>query len=130
MTTKVTKRDYFEQIITLAEAADRNDIVTFAQKEIEALERKKVKARENAAKKRASEDGLTDAVLAAVTDEPMTIADIAANVQYDGEFSVSKVSYRLNKLWDKGNGVLEKGEIVIKNEEGGKSRKVVAYKLA
>ena len=128
--TKITKRERFAEIIELAEAADRIDLVEFAEKEIAALDKKAAKARERAAEKKAEVDGLTEAVLAAVTDEPMTIADIAANVQYDEEFTVSKVSYRLNKLWDKGNGVLEKGEIVIKSEDGGKSRKVVAYRRA
>ena len=127
--TKITKKNYFEQIITLAEAADREDIVEFARKEIEALDRKAAKAKERAADKKAETDALTEVVVECVTDEFETIADIAARVLGTGaEATVSKISYRLNKL-AKDVGSVEKGEVTVKDENG-KSRKLVAYRIA
>ena len=41
MEKKLTKRDYFNQIINLATANDREDIVEFAKHEIELLDKKK-----------------------------------------------------------------------------------------
>ena len=126
--TKTTKKDYFEQIITLAEDADRQDIVEFAQKEIEALERKAAKAKERAADKKAEADTLTEVVAECVTDEFETIADIAARVLETGvDATVSKISYRLNKL-AKEVGSVEKGEVTVKDESG-KSRHLVAYRI-
>ena len=126
--TKPTKKDYFEQIITLAEDADRQDIVEFAQKEIEALERKAAKAKERAADKKAEADTLTEVVAECVTDEFETIADIAARVLETGvDATISKISYRLNKL-AKEVGSVEKGEVTVKDESG-KSRKLVAYRI-
>ena len=126
--TKTTKKDYFEQIITLAEDADRQDIVEFAQKEIEALERKAAKAKERAADKKAEADTLTEVVAECVTDEFETIADIAARVLETGvDATISKISYRLNKL-AKEVGSVEKGEVTVKDESG-KSRKLVAYRI-
>lgn len=127
--TKITKKNYFEQIITLAEDADRQDIVEFAQKEIEALDRKAAKAKERAADKKAETDALTEVVAECVTDEFESIADIAARVLETGvDATVSKISYRLNKL-AKEVGSIEKGEVTVK-DEGGKSRKLVAYRIA
>lgn len=41
METKITKRNYFEMVIALAQKEGRNDLVQFAQHEIELLDNKK-----------------------------------------------------------------------------------------
>ena len=127
---KMTKREKFEAIKTLVETGvlevDATVLVEFCEKEIESLDSKAVKAKERAAAKKAEADGLLDAVKATLTDEFQTIADIAVKVE-DADATVAKVTYRLTKLVEA--GVAEKTEISVAGVEGGKARKVKAYRL-
>ena len=93
--------------------------------EIELLDNKAAKAKETAAKKKTEGDALTDAVMAALTDEFCTIADIAERVEFDGEFSAAKVQYRLGALVKNGTAVKEQ----ITVGEGENKRKLMGYKL-
>jgi uncharacterized protein with PhoU and TrkA domain len=107
---------------------DIADIKEFCEKEIAALDRKAAKAKERAATKAAEADALTGLVEAALsTDEFKPIADIAAIVaESDGDATVSKVTYRLSKLVK--DGVAEKSEVTVPGKDGGKARKVMAYR--
>ena len=76
MKNKVTKRDFYNAIIALADVNGgeingiaAEEIKTFAAKEIELLDKKAAKAKERAATKRAEGDELTDAVRAALKQE-------------------------------------------------------------
>lgn len=123
-TDKLTDRKIYTAIVEgTFEDLDVDTIVAWAQKKIEQLDHKAAKAKETAAKKKAEGDALTDAVLAAVTGEFETIADIAARIEGE-DVSLSKVAYRLNAAFKAGK--LDKGEIVISGEKG--KRKVVAYR--
>ena len=130
-TTKMTKREIYEAMIegfkTGEFAIDADTAIEHFEKEIALLDKKAVKAKETAAKKRAEGDELTAAVRAALTDEFQTLADIVAAIN-DPEITVAKVQVRANNLFK--NGEAEKGEITIPATEGGKSSKRVAYKLA
>ena len=101
------------------------DYVGFFEKEIAALEKKAVKAKETQAKKKAEGDELTDRIAGVLTDEFATISDIVKALG-DEDVSNQKASYRLGKLAEAGKAV--KGELNVGGE--GKARKVVAYKLA
>lgn len=120
----MTKRDYFNEIKELAMDAGRTDIAEFCDHQVELLDNKAAKAKENAAKRKAEGDVLTDAIRAVLTDELTSITDIAAKIEGE-DVTVSKVSYRLNALAKAGEAT--KGEISIAGSEGAKSRKVVAY---
>ena len=130
---KITKREMYEAIAagvksgTFAYSAD--DIADFCNKEIAALDRKAAKAKERAATKAAEADGLMAIVVnALVADEYRTIADIAAIVaETDPDATVSKVTYRLTQLVK--NEMAEKSEVTVPGANGGKARKVVAYRL-
>lgn len=135
--TKMTKRNVFDALINFANGGelayetadgmmdiDMDALRTFAEHEIELLEKKALKAKDTAAKKRAEGDELANAVAAALTDEFQSIAEITAQVEGE-DVTVSKVSYRLNALAK--NGRAEKGEVVVTSESG-KSKKVVGYK--
>ena len=124
MTTKMTKRDYFNEIKELALEAGRVDIVDFCDRQVELLDSKAAKAKETAAKRKAEGDELTDAIRSVLTSEFTTIADIAAKLEGE-DVTVSKVSYRLNALAKAGEAT--KGELSIAGGEGTKARKVVAY---
>lgn len=125
-TDKLTDRKIYTAIVEgTFEDLDVDTIVAWAQKKIDQLDHKAEKAKENAAKKKAEGDALTEAILAAVTSEFETIADIAARIEGE-DVTASKVAYRLNAAAKA--GTLEKGEMTIEGD-GGKKRKVVAYRL-
>lgn len=123
-TTKITKKDNFIEIVNVLETAGRTDLADVIKHEIELLENKAAKAKATAAKKKVEGDELTDAVLAALTDELTTIGDITEKVVFDGEISNAKVQYRLNQLVNRGDAVKEQVTV------GEDKRKLQAYKLA
>ena len=129
--TKITKREYFEAIIEAMETGeiklDPKAVAEFCRHEIELIDNKNAKAKERAATKAKEADTLQEKVLAALSDELESIADIAAKIG-DEEATVSKVSYRLNNLVKEGTAV--KGEITIPKTETSKARRVVAFALA
>ena len=134
---KITKREMFEAIKGLAESGalhmqDFNEAISdtavaeFCENEITLLDKKTIKAKESAAKKRAEGDDLTDAVRSALaTDEFEPIAEIAARIE-GPDVTVSKVTYRLTQLVK--NGEAEKQEIEVAGGEGVKKRKVMGYR--
>ena len=137
---KVTKKDMFMAIRKMAEdgnmhiedfAENITDtmVVEFCDSEIEKLEKKKAKAQETAAAKKAEGDALTAAVRVAMsTTDFEPIADIAAKVVIEGEeVTASKVQYRLTQLVK--NQIAEKDQITIPAIEGQKARKIMGYRL-
>ncbi len=134
MEKKITKREMFEAIANGVKTGDWNvavdEITAFCEKEIEALDKKALKAKERAAEKRAAGDELTEAVKAALTDEFATRADIAAKVAetYGEDATIAKVGYRLTQL--AASGVAESTDIKIAATETSKARTVKGYKLA
>ena len=62
----------------------------------------------------------------ALTHEFEPIAEIAARIEGD-DVTVSKCTYRLNKLVD--NGVAEKQPIKVPGSDGKKTRTIQGYKL-
>ena len=123
-TDKLTERKIYTAIANgTLEDLDVDAVVEWAEKKIAQLDSKAVKAKENAEKKKAEGDALTDAVLASLTTEFEPIAEIASRIEGD-DATLSKVSYRLNAAYKAGK--IEKGEIVLTGEKG--KRKVVAYR--
>lgn len=136
MENKITKRDMFVAIRTLAEAGSihiadvcenitDDMIIEFCDNEVELLDKKASKAKERAATKKAEGDELTETVYQAMTEEFEPIADITARIN-DENVSVAKVQYRLRKLAEAGK--VEKTELTIPATEGGKARKIVGYR--
>lgn len=119
---KMTKKELYNVIKEAM--ADNADVVAFCEKEIAALDNKAIKAKERAAKKAAEGDALMDAVLAVLSDEPMTGAEILDAVN-DENATVSKVIYRANALVKDGKAA--KCEVVVTDENGAKPRKLVAF---
>lgn len=126
MEKKITKKMMFEEVIVMAEAAGRTDIVEFAEKEIIALDKKAAKAKETAAKKRAESDELMEVVKSLLTDEFQTLGDIAAQIEGE-DITVAKVTARMTKLVKSGCAVKE--EVSVEGADGKKHKKM-AYKVA
>ena len=129
---KITKREMFEAIKETFETGtckfDAATVMAFCDKEIASLDSKAAKAKERAAAKKAEADVLMDQVRDALTGEFQTIADIAAAVaEVNADATVSKTTYRLTKLVEA--NVAEKTQVSIPGTDGGKTRKVQAYRL-
>lgn len=123
-TEKITERKIYTAIVEgTFEDLDVDTVVAWAEKKIAQLDHKAAKAKENAEKKKAEGDALTEMVLASLTTEFEPIAEIASRIEGD-DVTLSKVSYRLNAAYKAGK--IEKGEVVLTGEKG--KRKVVAYR--
>lgn len=142
MNDKATKRQMFEALINFANGGameytdEKTDSVmeitdealrVFAEHEIELLDKKAVKAKESAAKRK-KEDSLYAVVKDALTDEFKTIADVTEDILAAGheDVTVAKVTYRLNKLVEAGEA--EKTPMKIGGGDKGKARTVQAYR--
>ena len=132
---KLTKRNVFEALVNYATEGAMEfekdgamievtpeEVKAFAEKEIALLDKKAAKAKERGAKKKEERDELCDAVLAVLTDEYATIADVAEAIEGE-DVTASKVTYRLNKLV--AAGLAEKADIKVGDE---KKRTVKGYK--
>ena len=127
---KITKKEMYEAFIAFVATGemkyDKDEYIDFCQKEIELLEKKAVKAKETAAKKKAEGDQLTSAVYEVLSAEDFEpIADIAARIEGD-DVTIAKVTYRLSSLVKAGKA--EKSEIEVAGGEGQKKRKIAAYR--
>lgn len=123
---KKTKREILVELLDIPAISENEIYAEFCQNEIELLDKKAIKAKENAAKKRAEADELTDAVEAALSEESFeSIAEITAKIE-GADVTASKVTYRLTQLVK--NGVAEKQEISIPGGEGQKARKIQGYR--
>lgn len=123
MEKKVTKKDMFAEIITLARENGRVDIEEFCEVQIEQLNRKAEKAKERKAEKAANGDALKDAIAAVLTEDLQTAADITEKVMDAGEdVSRAKVVARLTKLVKEGVA----GKMQVKVDK----KRVMAYALA
>ena len=129
---KITKREMFEAIKETFETGsckfDAATVMAFCDKEIASLDAKATKAKERAAAKKAEADVLMGQVEGVLTGEFQTIADIAAAVaEVNADATVSKVTYRLTKLVEA--GVAEKTDVSVPGVDGGKARKVKAFRI-
>lgn len=125
--TKITKRDYYNEIIKAMTTGefdiDPELIAQFCKDEIALLDKKAAKAKERNAAKAAEADTLLAFVEAALsTDEFKTIKDITdAVLVYDPDATTSKVTNRLTKLINA--EIAEKQEVSVTNANGSKSKR-------
>lgn len=126
-TTKITKKMRYEGLIDILKNIDADvEYIEFCENEIALLDKKAVKAKEAAAKKKAESDELMDAVEAVLSaTEFESIATITSRIDGD-EVTAAKVTYRLTQLVK--NGVAEKQEISVAGGEGTKARKLNGYR--
>jgi len=125
-TVKKTKAMYFaelrEMVLAVVEdKAQQDELVEFIDKQIETLEKRKVAAAERAEKKKAESDAMTDAILAQIGDELITVDEIVVALDSE-EVTRNKVTARLGKLVKAGTIVKEAVKV-----DGNKR---MAYRLA
>lgn len=124
--TKKTKAMYFAElremvVAAVEDQAQRDELVEFIDKQVETLEKRKAAAAERAAQKKVESDTMTDAILAQIGTEPITVDEIVAALD-DETVTRNKVTARLGKLVKAGTIVKE----AVKVENG----KRMAYRLA
>lgn len=125
-TVKKTKAMYFAELremvlAAVKDQAQRDELVEFIDKQIETLEKRKVAAAERAEKKKAESDAMTDAILAQIGNELITVDEIVIALDSE-EVTRNKVTARLGKLVKAGTIVKEAVKV-----EGNKR---MAYRLA
>ena len=125
-TVKKTKAMYFAELREMVIAAvedqeQQNELVEFIDKQIEVLEKRKVAAAERAEKKRAESDALTEAILAQIGEELITVDEIVLALDSE-DVTRNKVTARLGKLVKA--GTIEKESVKV---EGNKR---MAYRIA
>jgi hypothetical protein len=130
--TKMTEREMYTMIRDAFEngtPVDVNEVIEFTNKKIAALDKRAAKAKERAAAKRAETDVIYEAVMGALGDTVITIADIEAAIKDSTpDATPGKISNRLMKLVD--NGIAVREEITVPSKTGGRARKLQGYKLA
>lgn len=123
MEKKITKKDYFAmvaEIVDNSNAENKDELMEFIEKQVEALDKKAAKAKERAAEKKAEGDALRDKVEAVLTNEVQVIDQIVEAIG-DEEVTRNKVVARLTQL--------VKADIAVKEEVKSGSKKVMGYKL-
>ena len=124
-TVKKTKAMHFAELremvlAAVEDQAQQDELVEFIDKQIETLEKRKVAAAERAEKKKAESDAMTDAILAQIGDELITVDEIVIALDSE-EVTRNKVTARLGKLVKAGTIVKEAVKV-----EGNKR---MAYRL-
>ena len=124
---KKTKVMYFTELKDMVMEAEevtdelKDELVDFIDKQIEAIEKRKVAAAARAEKKKAEADALTDEIFALMTEDFMT-ADEIVDMLDDETITRNKVTARLAKLIN--------AEKVVKETIKVDGKRKMAYKLA
>ena len=125
-TVKKTKAMYFAELremvlAAVEDQAQQDELVEFIDKQIETLEKRKVAAAERAEKKKAESDAMTDAILAQIGNELITVDEIVVALDSE-EVTRNKVTARLGKL--------VKAGVIVKEAVKVEGNKRMAYRLA
>lgn len=125
-TVKKTKAMYFAELremvlAAVEDQAQQDELVEFIDKQIETLEKRKVAAAERAEKKKAESDAMTDAILAQIGNELITVDEIVIALDSE-EVTRNKVTARLGKL--------VKAGVIVKEAVKVEGNKRMAYRLA
>ena len=103
MANKMTQKDYFNEIIALARANDRMDIVTFAEGRIEALNKKS--GSKKPTKTQEENVSLKEEIVSVLTSEGATVTEIQTKSETLGTLSNQRVSALVKQLVEAGRVV-------------------------
>lgn len=137
---KPTKKANYSAILAILNAAESNGLeldgteITydslrdFVEHEVELLDNKAAAAAKRAAAKKVEGDALREKIYDVLTDEPMTINEIVKALD-DEDISAQMVTARLTQLASpEVNRVVKETVTVLASSEGGKSKKLSAYR--
>lgn len=134
---KITKKSYLNTLTDLVEYAESNGVTLegemtfdgikeFINHEVELLDNKAAAAAKRAAEKRVEGDALREKILDVLTSEFQSISDIVAALG-DSNITPQMITPRLTQLVNLEQA--EKDQITVAGVDGGKSRKVSAYRI-
>lgn len=124
-TAKKTKAMYFAELREMVIAGvedeeERDALVEFIDKQVDALEKRKVSAAARAEKKKEESDALTEAIFDMIGDELITVDEIVVALDTEG-VTRNKVTARLGKLAKAGR--------IVKDSVKVDGKKRMAYRL-
>lgn len=96
--TKMTQRDYFNEIIALAEVNGRDDLVEFAKGRIEILNRKSSSKKQTATQKANEEIKAIILDILSQSDASMTVTEILSTGRFEAGTTNQKISALLRQL--------------------------------
>ena len=113
MANKKTLKDFYNDIIALAQENGRDDLVTFCEDRIEKLSRKS--SSKKPTKTQVANESIKTTILDILTDleNPSTVSEIIADGRIESGTSNQKITSLLKQLKDDGQ--------VIRTEEKGKA---------
>lgn len=120
---KLTKKDYYgmiREIVVESDIENKDELVAFVDKQVEAIDSRAAKAKERAASKKVEGDALRNQIEGLLTNEYQTAEDILAQAQ-GADLTKGKITARLTQLIKA--GVAEKEAIKVED------RKVMGYRL-
>lgn len=120
---KLTKKDYYgmiREIVVESDIENKDELVAFVDKQVEAIDSRAAKAKERAASKKVEGDALRNQVEGLLTNEYQTAEDILAQAQ-GADLTKGKITARLTQLIKA--GIAEKEAIKVED------RKVMGYRL-
>ena len=103
MTNKMTQKDYFNEVIALAQANDRPDLVEFAQGRIAVLEKKA--GNKKPTKTQEENVAIKDEILSVLTNEGVTVTELQGKSEMLGGLSNQRVSALLRQMITEGKVV-------------------------
>ena len=106
---KMTKKDYFNTLLTLDAVASNEDLVAFINHEIELLSRKSSGEKKPTATQKANEGLKVEILEQMETGKAYTVTDMIKELACCSELSTSKVSSIVNKMVRE-DGTVEKIE--------------------
>lgn len=81
---KMTKRDYFNQLLEIAEVKENEALVEFINHELELLEKKNASKSTKPTKKQGANEKLKDLILETMElDTPYTVTELCNNIDID-----------------------------------------------
>ena len=96
MTNKMTLKDYFNEVIELAKANDRLDLVEFAEGRIAVLDKKA--SNKKPTKTQEENVAIKDEILSVLSEEGATVTDIQSKSEMLGGLSNQRVSALLRQM--------------------------------
>lgn len=96
MTNKMTQRDFYNEIIALAEANEREDIVEFAKGRIAVLDKKS--ANKKPTKTQEENEVLKGVILDTLTVDGVTVSELQSKNEVLGGLSNQRVSALLRQM--------------------------------
>ena len=94
--TKMTQRDYFNEVIALAKANDRNDLVEFAEGRIAVLDKKA--SNKKPTKTQEENVAIKNEIANVLTNDGATVTEIQSKSEMLGGLSNQRVSALLRQM--------------------------------